>query len=87
MCAPTKMNVITADMTRTSHMQKAGDLKTQLILPRGPLRRRNRSSLSERRSRELLSDSSDRLSELIRKNQSCLVDFESDDESDLEEDY
>ncbi|CAJ1938906.1 unnamed protein product [Cylindrotheca closterium] len=51
---------------------------------RGPLRRKG-SSLSERRTIELLTDNSDHLSELLRKNQDCLFDFSSDDESDLED--
>ncbi|CAJ1939259.1 unnamed protein product [Cylindrotheca closterium] len=50
----------------------------------GPLRRKG-SSLCERRASELLKDNSDHLSELLRKSQDGLVDFNSDDESDLED--
>ncbi|CAJ1960732.1 unnamed protein product [Cylindrotheca closterium] len=87
MSVPTKMNVISTNMTRANEMQKVGELKRQLqVTARSCALRGNRPSLSERRSQELLSDNSDHLSELFRKNQNCLVDFESDDESDLEED-
>ncbi|CAJ1970483.1 unnamed protein product [Cylindrotheca closterium] len=90
MCAPTETNVITSNMTKSNEMQKVDDLKRQLYVTarRGrPLRRNPYSSLSERRANELISDNSDHLSEMIRKNQHCLVDLDSDDESDLEEDY
>ena len=51
---------------------------------RGPMRTKG-SPLCERRVRELLTDNSDHLSELLRNYQVGLVDFSSDNESDLED--
>lgn len=43
------------------------------------------SSLSVRRAGELLSDNSDRLTELMRTSSNHMEDYDSDDESDLED--
>ncbi|CAJ1939253.1 unnamed protein product [Cylindrotheca closterium] len=52
---------------------------------RGSMLQRRGSLLCQRRTSELLSDNCDRLSELLLLNSQGLVDFSSDDESDLEE--
>lgn len=76
------LGIINSPESTTSSKESVPSRRGPVMGGRGPVRIRRGSTLCSRRARELLLDNSDQLSSLMMS--SVDLDFDSDDESDLE---